>query len=61
MDGVGGRAKGDVGAHEGPFADIDLAVIDESQVEIGIDAVAKMDVAAAPVAMEGRLDVAALP
>ena len=49
------------GAKHGAVAHIDMGVVHQCQIEIGIDILAKMDISAAEIAVKGCFDIAALP
>ncbi len=56
---MGAGGKDHVGADHHMVADEDFAVVHQSQVEIGVNAVPQMDVPPAPVGVKGRLQIAA--
>ena len=57
---VGAGADGDVGAEHDAVAHIDVGVVHQRQVEVGVDVFAEMHVLPRPVGVQRRLDVAAL-
>ncbi len=55
-----GRCQRDVGAEQRIVADIDMRVVYQRQIEIGVDVFAQMHVMSTPVGMYRRFDIAAL-
>ena len=49
-----------VGAEQHPTSDVDVPVIQQGQVKVGVDAVAEVHVGAAPAGAKRRLDITAL-
>ena len=58
IDRMSRRGDHAVRAEHGVVADVNVRVIHESQVEIGVNILAEMDVMSAPVCVERRFDVA---
>ena len=57
VDWMVGRRDRDIRAEHDLVPDIDVAVIDQSQIEIGIHIGAEVEVVAAPICTERKLDV----
>ena len=61
QNGVSGGGYNDVGPEHGVIAHINMRIIHARQVEIRVDVCAEVDVPAAEVGVEGRLNIAARP
>ena len=57
-NGVPGGGEGHMGCEQGVAAHIDVGVIHAGQAEVGVDPIPEVDMVAAPVGIEGRLNIA---